>query len=181
MAQHQQTSPYQPENLSMDNPVVGEEMEKTRSPGWGGLTFMTWSPVIYELTQFIYRDGLNRLRDSSLTGKFRPTKTILVERASACCGASDKQNKLGILSSLSVSWATFLYLIWNTVLIHLLNRSHVYLFSAELAEFPRKNVNRLEGNVYWILDPSYTAGTSIRVGQEPRSTSPVFPGRWLIY
>ena len=73
----------------MDNPVVGEEMEKTRSPGRGGLTFMTWSPVIYELTQFIYRDGLNRLRDSSLTGKFRPTKTILVERASACCGASD--------------------------------------------------------------------------------------------
>ena len=51
----------------MDNPVVGQEMEKTRSPGRRGLTFMTWSPVIYELSRFIYRSGPNRLRDSTQT------------------------------------------------------------------------------------------------------------------
>ena len=40
----------------------------------------------------------------------------------------------------------------------------------------KENVSRFEGNVFQILNPGYTARTSIRVGQELRSTSPVFPG-----
>ena len=51
------------------------------------------------------------------------------------------ENKLGRLSPLSVSRPTLLDLIWNTVLIHFLNRLHVYLFYAGLIRISKKKMS----------------------------------------
>ena len=48
------------------------------------------------------------------------------------------ENKPGRLRPLSVSRPTLLDLIWNTVLIHFLNRPHVYLFCAGLIRISKK-------------------------------------------
>ena len=47
------TSPYQPKPFHGYSGGVRRN-GKTRSPGRAGLTFMTWSPVISELSRFIY-------------------------------------------------------------------------------------------------------------------------------
>ena len=44
---------YHSRQSPTDSPVRGQEVGETRSPGRRGLTFMTWSPVIYELSRFI--------------------------------------------------------------------------------------------------------------------------------